>query len=124
MAFVFLYTFIIIGDSEKSDSTQNIKLSNLPFTFSSLSPFYNTNPSSLWNGFQRGLGNVLIGISLSVGKKVSLYYIHTYILIFSIVIASMHPTALLLGAPIQGGVIGYNMYGVAGSVGGLKKTIL
>eukprot|EP01036_Dinobryon_divergens_P033938 gene33938-43844_t len=81
-----------VRDSEKSDSTQNIKLSNLPFTFSSLSPFYNTNPSSLWNGFQRGLGNVLIGISLSV--------------------------ALLLGAPIQGGVIGYNMYGVAGSVGG------
>ena len=53
----------------------------MPFTLSSLSPFYKSNPSNLMNGFHRGVSNVVIGATVSVGlnfffttKNVSVKY--------------------------------------------------
>jgi len=74
------------------NESESISISNFPFSLSSLSPFYNTSPSSILNGCKRGFGNIVIGLSLS--------------------------TALIVAAPIQGVILGYNAFGFMGATGG------
>ena len=38
--------------------------------FANLSPLYPSNPSNVYNGVSRGLGNVVLGTTISVGKFV------------------------------------------------------